>query len=67
MQPDLHPGGGRGTRWKHEMRDETEGTSRCMQQEGDGEVSCGGACVGESLPDGRRPQRWTMAEDRSCW
>ena len=35
-----------------ETRDKTEGAPRCLQEGNDGEVSCSGACLGES-PSGR--------------
>ena len=31
-----------------ETGDKTEGTPRCLREGNDGEVSCSGACVGES-------------------
>ena len=34
-----------------ETGDETEGTPRCLREGDDGEVSCSGACVGESPSD----------------
>ena len=45
LRPGLH--------WGDQMEtgDKTEGTPGCLQEGDDGEVSCSGACVGESPSD----------------
>ena len=45
LQPGVHQGD------QMETGDETEGTPGCLREGGDEEVSCSGACMGESLSD----------------